>query len=249
MIRQLRSELAKQSTTRTSRTLLLSMVGLIVLVVCLHVFSIKAADLSQAVNQPKVFGWGTTIGALFAGLIGAIGVTGEFRHGTIRPTLLVNPDRTRLVVAKATAAALTGALVGVLAAGLVAAVGGVGFAARGITITLTGADFAQMLAGGAGAAALWAVIGTGIGALVRSQIAAVAGLCVWLLLIENILIGNIPSAAKYTPGASAGALAGLMPNAGATTLLAPALGALLLAGYAAASAVVGLGAVERRDID
>jgi ABC-type transport system involved in multi-copper enzyme maturation permease subunit len=249
MIGQLRSELFKQRTTRTSRTLLLSMVGLVVLVVCLHVFSIKAADLSQAVNQPKVFGWGTTIGALFAGLIGAIGVTGEFRHGTIRPTLLVSPDRSRVIAAKAAAAALTGAGIGVVAAGLVAAVGAIGFASRGIAITLSGGDFAQMLAGGAAASALWAVIGTGVGTLVRSQIAAVAGLCVWLLLIENILIGNVPSAGKYTPGASAGALAGLMPNAGATTLLAPALGVVFLAGYAAAAAGVGLGAITRRDID
>jgi hypothetical protein len=39
-----------------------------------------------------------------------------------------------------------------------------------------------------------------------------------------------------------------MPNAGTTTLLAPALGALLLVGYAAAAAASGLVLIERRDI-
>ena len=67
MIAQLRSELFKQRTTRTARVLLASMAAVTLLVVCLHVFTLKSADLSQAANQPEVFGWATTIGALFAG--------------------------------------------------------------------------------------------------------------------------------------------------------------------------------------
>jgi len=249
MIAQLRSELFKQRTTRTAPVLLASMVGVTILVISLHVFTLDAADLRQATNQPKVFGWGTTIGALFAALAGSIGITAEFRNGTIRPTLLVNPDRIRVLAAKAFAAALAGLVIGVVAAGLVAALGSAGLAARGITVTLDLGDFVQMIAGGGLGAALWAVLGTGLGALLRSQIAAAAGLCVWLLLIENILIGNVPSAAKYAPGASGGALAGLMPDAGSATLLAPALGTLLLLAYAAVAAGSGAGALERRDVD
>lgn len=249
MIAQLRSELFKQRTTRTARILLASLLGVTLLVVCLHVFTIKAASLSQAVNQPKVFGWGTTIGALFASLAGAIGITAEFRHGTIRPTLLTNPDRTRVLLAKAAAAAIAGLIMGLLAAGLVAGIGSAGLSLRGIPITLGVGDFAQMIAGGAAGAAAWAVIGTGLGAMLRGQVAAVISLCVWLLLIENILIGNVPATGKYAPGAADGALAGLMPNAGTATLLAPVLGVLLLVGYAAALATAGRLAIERRDID
>jgi hypothetical protein len=225
------------------------MVGVTVLVVCLHVFTLNSAELSQAANQPKVFGWGTTIGALFAALTGAISITAEFRHGTIRPTLLTTPNRARVVVAKATAAAIAGLGIGLLAAGLVAAIGSIGLAARGIPVTLDAGDFIQMIAGGAAGAALWAILGTGLGAILRGQVGAVVGLCVWLLLIENILIGNVPSAGKYAPGAGAGALAGLMPDAGSTTLLAPIAGALALVAYAAVGAAAGLAAMERRDID
>ena len=249
MIAQLSSELFKQRTTRTARVLLASMVGVTVLVVCLHVFTLSSAELSQAANQPKVFGWGTTIGALFAALTGAISITAEFRHGTIRPTLLTTPHRTRVVVAKAAAAAIAGLVIGLLAAGLVAAIGSVGLSARDIPVTLDAGDFTQMLAGGAAGAALWAILGTGLGAILRGQVGAVIGLCVWLLLIENILIGNVPSAGKYAPGAGAGALAGLMPDAGSATLLAPIAGALLLVGYAGVCAAAGLAAIERRDID
>ncbi len=225
------------------------MVGVALLVVCLHVFTLSASDLSQAANQPKVFGWGATIGALFAALSGAIGITGEHRTGMIRPTLLANPDRTRVLGAKAVAAGLAGLFIGLIAAGLVAAIGSAGLAMRGIPVALGAGDFAQLIGGGAAGGALWAILGTGIGAVVRSQVTAVVGLCVWLLLIENILIGNVPGIAKYAPGATGGALAGLMPNAGGATLLAPALGAVLLAGYAAAATAIGILAIERRDID
>lgn len=249
MIAQLRSELFKQRTTRTARILLASMVGVTVLIVCLHVFTLKTADLSQATNQPKVFGWGTTIGALFAALAGAIGITAEFRNGTIRPTLLTNPDRTRVLAAKASAAATAGLVIGLLATFLVAAIGSAGLALRGIHITLNAGDFAQMIAGGAAGAALWAILGTGLGAVLRGQVGTVISLCVWLLLIENILIGNVPSVGKYAPGASGGALAGLIPNAETAKLLTPIIGAVLLAGYALAVGAAGRLAIERRDID
>lgn len=202
MIGQLRSELFKQRTTRTYRLLLGSMVGLTVLVVSLHVFTLPAADLTRAADQPRVYGWGTTMSALLGALVGAVGVTGEFRHGTIRPTLLANPHRTHTVLAKAAAAAVAGFAVGLLAAGIVAALGSAGMAARGIPVTLDAADFTRMIVGGAAGAALWAVLGTGIGTLVRGQIAAVGGLCVWILLIENLVVANVPSVAN-TPRAPA----------------------------------------------
>lgn len=246
---QLRSELLKQRTTRTTVTVLAWMLGLILLVVLMHVFGLNAANLRKAGNQPKVYGWGTSIGALFAALLGAVAVTGEIRTGMIRPTLLATPNRTVVIAAKVVASALAGLLIGLVAEALVSAVASAGLAIRGIHITLSAGDFAQMLAGGAAAAALWAAIGTGVGALVRNQVGAVVGLCVWLLLIESLLIGDVPSAAKFSPGATAGALAGMIQNAGGADLLAPALGALLLVAYAGAAAAVGVIAIERRDID
>lgn len=249
MTRQLRSELLKQRTTRSSLALLLWMLGLIVIVVLLHAFALDATSLAKASNQPKVYGWGTSIGALFAALVGAISVTGEYRYGTIRPTLLATPDRARMIVAKVLASALAGALVGLLAEALVCTIASAGLAARGIHITLSAGDFVQMLFGGAAAAALWGAIGTGIGAIVKNQVGALVALCVWLLLLESILLGNVPSAAKFSPGASAGALAGMIQNASGSSLLAPGLGALLLAGYGLAIAAAGLIATERRDIN
>ena len=248
MIRQLRSELLKQRTTRGTLILLAWMLGLIFLVVLLHVFGLNAHDLAKPTNQPKVYGWGTSIGALFAALLGATSITGEIRTGTIRPTLLANPNRTIVIAAKVLAAAIAGVIVGLIAEALVSGVASAGLSIRGIHITLSAGDFLQMLAGGAAAGALWAAIGTGVGALVRNQVGAVVGLCVWLLLVESILIGDVPSAAKFSPGASAGALAGMIQNVSSGDLLAPALGALVLIGYAVSAALAGLIVMQRRDI-
>jgi ABC-2 type transport system permease protein len=139
MIAQLRSELLKQRTTRTTGALLLWMLVLIVIIVLLHSFGLDAATLRGAANQPKVYGWGTSIGALFAALLGTLSVTSEIRTGTIRPTLLATPNRTLVIGAKMIAAAIGGASVGLIASAA--------FAIRGIPVALTAGDFAQMLAG------------------------------------------------------------------------------------------------------
>ena len=153
-----------------------------------------------------------------------------------------------MIAAKVCAAALAGVLIGFVAEALVSGIASAGLAIRGIHITLTGRRLRADARGGAAAAALWAVIGTGVGAIVRNQVGAVVGLCVWLLLVESILIGDVPSAAKFSPGASAGALAGVIQNPAGGDLLAPALGALLLIAYAAAAAAFGVITTERRDV-
>jgi ABC-2 type transport system permease protein len=249
MTAQLRSELLKQRTTRTNLALMAWMVGLVVLVVALHVLSFGVDDLSRDGNQMKILGLGTLIGALFAALLGAMSITGEFRTGTIRPTFLVTPRRTRVVAAKVVASMLAGLGVGLVAAALTAGVETAGLAARGIDIELGSGDYAQLLAGGAFAAALFGAIGVGVGALVRNQVATVVGLCVWLLFLEPLLLGDVPSAAKYAPEASAGAIAGAIQSQIADTLVAPALGVVLLAAYAALAGLAGSLLITRRDVD
>jgi hypothetical protein len=62
------------------------------------------------------------------------------------------------------------------------------------------------------------------------------------------LIGSLPSAGKFAPGASAGAIAGAILEQTSTYLLAPAVGALLIVGYAAAATAAGVITTARRDV-
>ena len=249
MTAQLRSELLKQRTTRTTWLLLAWLVGLVLLVVGLHVASFGAGELARESNQMRIIGLGTTLGVLFAALVGALSITAEFRSGTIRPTLLVTPRRTTVVAAKIAASMLIGAAAGLLAETLNAGAEAAGLALRGIEIQLGGGDYAQLLAGGALGGALFGALGVGVGALVRNQVATVAALCVWLLLLEPLLLGDLPGAAKYAPEATAGAIAGAIQSQLADALVAPALGVLLLAAYVTVAAVAGTLALNRRDVD
>ena len=241
---QLRAELLKHRSTSTSFGLLLVMLGLVLLAVLLHALSLPADRLDSASNQVEVFRFGPLLGALFAGLVGALSITGEIRHGTIRPTLLMTPRRGRVVVAKIVASGLVGIVFGVVAVGVAVGVGSAALAARGIPITLEGGDYLLMPAGGLAAAALWAPIGVGLGALLRNQVATLLVIFLWLFFVENLLLDFVPGAGRFAPGAAAAAVTGLDPD----RLLAPALGALLLALYAATIAAAGSIATLRRDV-
>jgi ABC-2 type transport system permease protein len=241
---QLRAELLKHRSTYTNLGLFLAMLGLVLLAVLLHALALPADRLEGASDQVQVFRFGSLLAALFAGLVGALSITGEIRHGTIRPTFLITPRRGRVVAAKIVASGLVGIVFGLVAVGVAIGVGSAALAARGIPITLDGSDYTLMPAGGIAAAALWAPLGLGLGALLRNQVATLLAIFLWLFFIENLLIDFVPGAGKFAPGAAAAAITGLDPD----RLLAPAYGALLLAVYAAAAAAAGSIATLRRDV-
>jgi ABC-2 type transport system permease protein len=243
----LRAELLKQRTTRTTLALLGAMLALILLAAVLHGFALAADQLASRDDQMHVYGW-AELGVLFAALAGAMSITGEIRHGTIRPTFLVTPRRGRVIAAKAVAAGLAGLGFGLVAAAFAIGVGSAALAARGITLRLDVGDYARLVAGAAAAAPLWAVIGVGLGALVRNQATAVAGLFAWLLFVEGLLFGQLPDFGRFLPGVAGAAIAGTTATGEVRPLLAPALGVLLLAAYAAAALAAGSITTARRDV-
>jgi ABC-2 type transport system permease protein len=242
----LRSELLKQRSTRTTLGLFAAMLGLVLLAVLLHSL-LPAQALRSPNNQLMILGRGEFLGALFAGPVGARSVTAEIRHGTIRPTFLVTPRRARVVWAKVWACVLTGSVFGLTAGAVAVAAGAVAFRARGIDLRLDGGDYVLLVAGATGAAALWAAIGVGVGALVRHQVPTVVGICAWLLFVEGLLAGDLVGLGdvfKFLPGSAAAAISGQEPG----TLLAPAASLVLLGAYAAAAALAGAMASSRRDV-
>lgn len=137
MTAQLRSELLKWRTTRTLIVLLLVAIGLTLLVACVEVLSHNVHKLAQEEEQRTIFSTAGGVVVLFAALAGLISVTAEFRYGTIRPTLLLEPRRRVFLAAKLAAAALAGAVVAV---GCLAASWGTGLAllsVRNVDIVLS----------------------------------------------------------------------------------------------------------------
>jgi ABC-type transport system involved in multi-copper enzyme maturation permease subunit len=244
----LRAELFKQRSTWTGLGLFGAMLALVLFVVLLHGFGLAATNFDSTSKQLTVlFGWGEVIGALFAALLGAMSITGEIRHGTIRPTFLITPWRRQVVAAKVCASMLIGAGFGLVAGAVAAGVGTAALQARGIDVRLDAGDYALLVAGGAAATALWAAIGVGLGAVIRNQVPALVGLCAWLLFFENLLVGDVAGVGgvgRLLPGAAGKAISGQDPD----TLLAPAIGLVLLAFYAGAAALAGSLATSRRDV-
>ena len=242
MTGQLRSELLKQRSTETTLFLFLAMIGFVALAVTLHVIALSPAGLSTNAHQLSVFEVGTRAGMIFAALAGALAITAEIRHGTIRPTFLVEPRRSPVIAAKLIVGGLVGIIYGLLAEGLMAAAAIIAFSVRGIPNELTGGDYARVLVGGAAAAALWAILGVGVGALVRNQVATIVGILSWMFLVETVSEGFVPGAAKLMPGGAGLSLAGNEHK------LSIAVAALLLVADAAAASTAGWIATLRRDV-
>jgi ABC-type transport system involved in multi-copper enzyme maturation permease subunit len=243
---QLRSEFYKLRSTRTVAGVIAAMLALVTVALLLHALGLSASQLASLNTQRGVLiDVGVNLGVLFASLLGALSITAEIRSGTIRPTLLVSPRRGRVIAAKTASVLVAGFGVGVLSAGAAAAIGSTALSGRGLTVELGVGDYLQLIAGGGLAAALWAVIGLGIGAVARAQVPAIVALFAWLLFVENVALANVPSVHRFAPGALAQALAGQQRPG---ILHTPALAAVLLAAYAAAVIAAGTQATTHRDV-
>jgi ABC-2 type transport system permease protein len=243
MTDQLLSELRKMRSTRTNLGLLGGMVALILLTVILTGFLTKKLELADLENQYAVLSAGTSA-ALFAALIGVMAITSEFRHGTIRPTFVVTPHRSRVITAKVLSSLLMGVLFGLAAIGLSFGIGYAVLAFRDVPVALSTNDVLWLVLGTPVLTAAWAALGVGLGAVIRNQVFAVIGLIVWAMVIDNLIRGLVPSIGGYTPvGASAAIIADPTDY-----VLSAAAGGMLLLGYVAVFITAGALLVARRDV-
>ena len=243
MTDQLLSELRKMRSTRTNLGLLAGMVALILLTVLLNGLITKKPELADLENQYALLSAGTSA-ALFAALIGVMAITSEYRHGTIRPTFVVTPRRSRVIAAKVLASLLMGVVFGLAAIGLSFGIGYAILAGRDIPLALSTSDVLWLVLGTPVLTAAWAALGVGFGALVRNQVFAVIGLILWTMIIENLLRGLVPSIGGYT---LLGASSAIIADPADHVLSAAAGGPLLLAYVVAFVAAGGL-LVGRRDV-
>jgi ABC-2 type transport system permease protein len=203
--------------------------------------SVSATQKSIAASAASAY--------LFSVVVGIILITTEFRHFTSRPTFLIEPRRGLVILAKMLVAALVGVVYGVVCAATTAAIMVPWLGALGVTIHWTDGGVLESLLSAIVVIAIFAVVGIGVGVLVRNQIAAVIGALAYLFVIEPLIqiIPIVKSVYPYLPGAAAGAITGVARGAGAS-LLTPWLGALVLLGWGLLFAALGWILTIRRDI-
>lgn len=192
MLRTLKSELFKMSTTRATKVL----VGFAILLpIVVYVLTLiyafdggvmeSSAIVSIASSAPLV--------ALLLGVVGVMCATQEYSQGTIRITLVATPDRQRVYVAKllttvAVAALSTAVLMGVslLATSIVLNI-------RGVQFSLIGEDSRVILSFFL-LTTLVSVFGLSLGLMFKSGPGAISAVLLWPTIAEGMVFGLLTAA-------------------------------------------------------
>jgi len=214
LIAAIRSELRKLFTTRLWWGMAIG--------VALSAASITALFTGLGGNQglpdldaPNAVSQAYTSGLTFAYLIvlalGIISIGSEYRHQTISSAYLTVPHRPRLFAAKLVASAVMGAVYGVVYVLSALATGIPIILLRGFDPFPADDTVLRSLGMSVLALVLWALIGFGLGALIKNQIAALLiGIGVAFIGEQLILLGLVAldwgAVGAYLPGMATVAL-------------------------------------------
>ncbi len=197
----LRAEARKVLSTRST----LVVAGFVILYPALSLLpAVFAADPPEVDHATilQVLRGGADVLTLAAVLLGILAVAGEYRHGTIVPSLLASPRRERFLAAKLGAQAALGLVlaVAVSAVGLVAGAAYLG--TRDVSVDVLSGDVLLTVAAATLVVTLYAAIGAAVGAVVKNQTAAVAGALIWVFAIENAIpvVVRDPGLKRWLPG-------------------------------------------------
>jgi ABC-type transport system involved in multi-copper enzyme maturation permease subunit len=250
MIRLVRAEWTKLFTTKVWLGLLL---GACVMVAAFAIFFTAFAgnpeagipDVGTPLYEQLALSTAANANILFL-ILGIIGMTQEYRHRTATPTFLTTPRRGDVVVGKLLAYAAAGALFALVVVIVNYVTVAIHAGALGAAPPLD-ADNLNTLFRSLVALTIYAVIGVGLGALLRNQVGAIVGGLVYLFVVEPI-IRSVPAtsgAYKWMPG---GGLEALTATFQGPDVLEAWQGGLLLVGYGLLAAVLGTLLAVRRDV-
>lgn len=238
----LNAEWIKLSSLRSNKAI----VGLTAIVGGFVSWAIATYVTDEALTITDVYTAATIFTAVFASVAGILLFTSESQHGTLAPALTAQPARAVIAGAKTIVAAGFGAFLG--AVGLVAGFAGayLGPIATGDTSTMLSTSLWAI-----GFASLASVLGLGIGMIARVSTAAVSGLLVWWLVVENLVSVFLAERyARFMPFTAGNGMigAGTGAEGGSPDLVLTATeNAMVFGGYAALAMVIGTVLLYRRD--
>jgi len=246
------AELLKMRSTRATALLVLATLVLAVLTVATTVPGVIEENAWISLDDPdllaNVVGNGFGAPLVLMTLLGVLAFTQEFRYGTITSTYLGEPRRTRVLVAKGLSLALASIVITIMTLAVSVACGIALIRSQDGNVTVTG-QFWQTVGAGFVVMAAYGVVGVAVGALVPNQIAAVVGVLIWMLAVEQMVIPLFPEVGRWMPFAAASSLMQLGPSYGFDDqLLSVAMGGLVLLGYTAVTVVLALIVTPKRDV-
>jgi ABC-type transport system involved in multi-copper enzyme maturation permease subunit len=270
----LRTEYRKLVTTRLWWVLLLAMVAYMAFLAAVLAYTLlqdptagagsftgaepgQTPPLPPEVLASTVYTLATSLGYVFPVIVGALAMTGEFRHKTITPTLLAEPRRTVVLVAKMVSSIAVGLLFGVVGTAATVGAGAATLTLLGEETALSDADVLQSIGLSVLALTVWTMVGVGFGTLLTNQVAVIVVVLAFTQFVEPLLrlvLGQLDwteGVSKYLPGAAGEAITGASFYASSglgADLLSSAQGLLVLLAYAVVFAALGRLLTLRRDI-
>lgn len=247
-----RSEARKLGTVRSTTWALLAVVAFTVITAAL-LGALLPGHLSvhqkAAIDSVRVSLGGLHLSQVAAGLLGVLAVTGEYSSGMIRATLAAVPQRRLLLTAKALVTAAAVAVTGT-AACLAAYLVFQAFLPAGdaLRTTLAGPGVLRAVLGAGLYLTVLALLGFGLGAVLRSSAGAVAVLF-GALFVPSLLAALLPSSwqdtiGPYLPMNAGDTLYTIRPEA---HMLGPWAGFGVFCLYATAALAAGFALIGRRD--
>jgi ABC-type transport system involved in multi-copper enzyme maturation permease subunit len=200
---------------------------------------------------------GQRIGVIFALLLGVIIVTSEFANQTAAVTFVTVPRRTTVIRAKLAAAACCGALFWLVGTVIAAVTTPLFLYSQHVSTSLAGWTVARSVLLNLLAFVAWGVFGLGLGAVLRSQMAAViAAIAVYVgsfgaLLVFTLLYNLLHQAWLLGGPVIAPAVASeVMITSGPAFPHAPPgwVGGVIMIGYTVALVAGGIALTKRRDV-
>lgn len=175
-------------------------------------------------------------------LFGAIAAAREYGHHTVVPTFLTTPRRQRAVLAQLTAVAAAGAVLALVGQALVVIGVAVALGTTDYGFLVPTGDVVQLIATTTLAGAVGAVLGAGLGAVIRNVGGAVTAVVLVLFVIPPLTAQLLTGAGPWIPTNLFAVISG------ASTDVALWAALLAVAAWAIVPAGAGLLAVERRDV-
>ena len=188
----LRSEWIKIRTVRVNFVLAIIAGAFPIIIVAL--VAALTSDIRQAGDDLVGLVTGTMIvTALLLGVIGALNLTTEYSHNTIRTTFAAVPQRRNVLFAKALVSVVICVVYAAIIEVVTYAVGSVILNGRDANVELSGEDKAAM-AGLVALVGLLVLLGFGLGLIIRNSPATITTFILWPLLLESIARGVLEAA-------------------------------------------------------
>ena len=175
-------------------------------------------------------------------LFGAIASAREYGHGTVVPTFLTAPRRHRAVLAQFIAVMLGGAALALLGQAMIIAAVAAALPSTEYGLMVSTGEVLQLLAASTVAGACGALLGAGIGVLVRNLGGAVTAAVLVLFVLPPLAVQLVTEALSWIPTTLFAVVSGVSTEVSLWAAL------LAVTVWAVVPAAAGLLAVERRDV-